>query len=238
MFHAEEAFHMARKGSGPNKSNQIYCTVREEIITGKYPGGTFLTESDLCEQFAVSRTPVREALIRLSQDRLVELIPNRGAFVPHITLKDISELCQLRAANEGLAAYLLAKNTNESIVKKLLDSVEREEQLLAAAVPDPALISKEDFIFHTLVAQNCGNKRLTETLALIDNQMKRLTFISADDYAAENSLRASVTAHRTTAEAIRDGDAERAQDCLYHHWWGNLNGYVQRSLEGRLSLQL
>ena len=70
---------MAKQSNDANKSNQIYFTVRDEIIDGKYPGGTFLIENELCKQFAVSRTPVREALIRLAQDRFVNLIPNRGA---------------------------------------------------------------------------------------------------------------------------------------------------------------
>ena len=168
---------MAKKSSPQNKSNQIYCTVREEIVTGKYPGGTFLIEGDLCEQFAVSRTPVREALIRLAQDNFVELIPNRGAYVPHVTLADIAEICQLRAANEGLAAFLLTKNPNEAVIKRLEESVVREEAMLEDPNTNPKLISAEDFNFHILVAKSCGNSRLADILNLIENQMKRFAYL-------------------------------------------------------------
>lgn len=229
---------MSKKGSPQNKSNQIYCTVREEIVTGKYPGGSFLIESDLCEQFAVSRTPVREALIRLAQDNFVELIPNRGAFVPHVTLTDISEICQLRAANESLAAFLLAKNCPPAVLAKLEESVAKEESMLGDPSANPKDISNEDFNFHIMLSKYCGNKRLSHTLNLIENQMKRFAFLSADDHAVANTLRISVAAHRATVNAIRAGDADAARDRLAEHWWAMLDGYFQRSLTGKLPLQL
>lgn len=229
---------MAKKTSPQNKSNQIYCTVREEIVTGKYPGGTFLIEGELCEKFSVSRTPVREALIRLAQDGFVELIPNRGAYIPHVTLSDISEICQLRAANEGLAAFLLAKNCPPSVLAKLEESVSKEEAMLDDPDTNPKDISNEDFNFHIMVAKYCGNNRLADMLSLIENQMKRFAFLSADDHAVSGTLRTSVAAHRATVDAIRTGDADAARDRLAEHWWAMLDGYFQRSLVGKLPLQL
>lgn len=229
---------MAKKTSPQNKSEQIYCTVREEIVTGKYLGGTFLIEGDLCEQFAVSRTPVREALIRLAQDNFVELIPNRGAYVPHITLSDIAEICQIRAANEGLAAFLLAKNCPAAVLTRLEESVTREEAMLEDPSANPKDISNEDFNFHIIIAKYCGNSRLAQMLNLIENQMKRFAYLSADNHAAAHTLRISVAAHRATVEAIRAGDADTARDRLAEHWWAMLDGYFQRSMAGMLPLQL
>jgi len=68
---------------------------------------------------------VREAIIRLSNDYFVEIIPNRGAYIPHITLKDIVELYQLRMANDSMAAYLCAKNPPVGLVEQLKASAER-----------------------------------------------------------------------------------------------------------------
>lgn len=227
---------MARSGSGPNKSNQIYYTVREEIISGKYPGGTFLIENDLCEQFSVSRTPVREALIRLAQDRFVKLIPNRGAVVPHVTITDIAEVLQIRMVNEGLAAYLIAKSHTDAVLSRLEESVAREEQLLAEG-QDSLAVSKEDFVFHRLLASSCGNSQLTEILESIDNQMHRVARVSADDRAIE-TLTISAGYHRKALDAIRSHDSDAARRILEEHWKAMLNGYIQRSLDGALSLQL
>ena len=229
---------MSRKGVGPNKSNQIYCTVRDDIIQGVYPGGTFITESALCEQFSVSRTPVREALIRLAQDCFVELIPNKGAIVPHVTIHDIVEVLQLRMANEGLAAALVAENRSDSLLQKLENSVVREEALLAADTADPLEISKEDFVFHTLLMNNCGNRRLQQMMEMIDNQMRRFARAMADEYAAQTTLPRSVVYHRQALEAIRAQDGKAAQGILSDHWQVMLNGYVHRSLAGILPNQI
>jgi len=228
---------MPRKSSGPNKSDQIYHTVREDIIKGKYPGGTFIIENDLCQQFSVSRTPIREALIRLAQDRFVELIPNRGAVVPHITIGDIMEIYQLRAVNDGLAASLIARSHSDELVKDLEASVLREEALLAQEDSSAIDISTEDFVFHSLIDTNCNNRRLMEILELIDNQMHRFARAAAMDNRSKETLRRSVSFHRRTLEAIRACDADAARSCLESHWQDMLNGYIQRSLEGGLPLQ-
>lgn len=229
---------MAKRGTNPNKSNQIYYTVRDEIISGKYPGGTFIIENDLCEQFSVSRTPVREALIRLSQDQFVELIPNRGAVVPHLTITDIIEVLQLRTVNEGLAAALLAQNHTDAVLLRLEESIHREEQLLAGERKDSLEISREDFVFHNLLAAHCGNARLKRVLELIDNQARRFSRMSADARAVDETLIVSVNYHRQALEAIRAGDSEAARRAMEEHWQAMINGYVQRSLDGTLSLRL
>ncbi len=227
---------MSKKGVSPNKSNQIYCTVREDIINGSYPGGTFITEGALCEQFAVSRTPVREALIRLAQDRFVELIPNKGAIVPHVTINDIVELYQLRMVNEGLAAALVAESHTDALLQKLEASILREEELIQRG-EDPRIISTEDFVFHDLILRGCGNRRLVEVLELINNQMHRVARAAADSYAIE-TLTCSAGYHRRALEAIRAGDGEAARSIISGHWQAMLNGYVRRSLAGTLPIQL
>lgn len=229
---------MARNGTGPNKSNQIYYTVREDIIDGDYPGGAFITEAALCERFSVSRTPVREALIRLSQDRFVDLIPNKGAIVPHVTINDIIEVLQVRGANEGLAAALLAERHSEELLSKLEGFICREEALLAVDGSDPLEISREDFAFHTLIMRECANRRLTEILEVTDNQMHRFARASADSYAVKTTLPRSVAYHRQALDAIRAGDADAARAAISEHWQVMLNGYVHRSLVGYLPTQI
>ena len=229
---------MSRKSTGPNKSNQIYCTVRDDIISGVYPGGAFITEGALCEQFSVSRTPVREALIRLSQDRFVDLIPNKGATVPHVTISDIVELYQLRAVNEGLSAALVAEKHSDELLQKLESSVLREETLLAQEDVEPLTVSREDFAFHDLIIFSSGNRRLIEIMTLINNQMRRFARSAADRHAVETTLPRSLDYHCRTLEAIRRRDSGTAQALISEHWQVMLNGYVQRSLEGILPIQL
>ena len=226
---------MARVSTDPNKSNQIYFTVLDEIISGKYPGGTFLIENDLCKQFSVSRTPVREALIRLAQDSFVNLIPNRGAMVPYVTINDIVEVYQLRAANDGLAAYLAAQSHTENLLARMEESVTREERMLEEKRLTPLEISREDFVFHDLLSKHCSNKRLVDILTQINNQMHRIARAAADHYALE-TLEISVGFHRQAVDAIRRGDSPAAQTALEEHWKAMLHGYIKRSVTGTLPL--
>lgn len=229
---------MAKKSIKANMYDSIYNNVRNDIVGGKYTGGTFLIESDLCEQFGVSRTPVREALIRLAQDNFLELVPNRGAFIPHITISDIIELCELRGANEGLAAMRCASHPSEPLIQSLEASIRREEALLQSENPESAKVSEEDFTFHTLLKKGCGNSRLEGILDLIDNQMKRFTNFSADQIAVSATLPVSLRYHKQALEAIRSGDAFGAQTAIIQHWSAMLHGYIERDLSGLLDARL
>ena len=223
---------MAKKGTRINKNNEIYYTLRDDIIHGKYPGGTFLVESDLCEQFSVSRTPIREALIRLENDQFIRLIPNRGAYVPHITINDIVELYQLRKVNDGLAAYLSVERQTPKLVAALEQSVAREEALIQAG-DDRAATSAEDFNFHDLLRAQCGNRRLITVIDQIQNQMKRATTLSIDQYAFE-TLTISLEFHKTILAAFHEADCAKARQAIENHWTAMIEGFIRRDLQGRL----
>ena len=91
----------------------VYEELREMILTGDIKPGTRLMEVELAGEMGVSRTPIREALIRLAHDHIIEMYPKRGAFVPQVTVKDILELYELRIANDGVAAFLFTENAAE-----------------------------------------------------------------------------------------------------------------------------
>ena len=223
---------MARKGTKTNKNSEIYYTLRDDIIHGKYLGGTFLVEGDLCEQFSVSRTPVREALIRLENDQFIKLIPNRGAYIPHITISDIVELYQLRKVNDGLAAYLSVERQTPKLVTALEQSVARQDALVRAGT-DPQATSEEDFVFHDLLVSQCGNQRLITIIHQIENQMKRATTLSVDQYAFE-TLTISLEYHKTIVTAFHENDCAKARQAIENHWTAMIEGFIRRDLQGRL----
>lgn len=89
-------------------SSAVYELVRSRIMAGHYGPGTHLTEGQLCEELDVSRTPVRSALRRLSEEGLIQTEPNRGAFVAQWTQSDIDEVFDLRCVLEARGASLAA----------------------------------------------------------------------------------------------------------------------------------
>ena len=212
----------------------VYFTVREDIIHGKYPGGSFITEADLCERFNVSRTPVREALILLANERILKLIPNKGAVVPHITISDIIELCQLRIACDGMAAYLSCERQTPEVLRSMDESVTREERFLQTPGTNPQLISSEDFHFHNLLVKNSKNERLIQTSALIQSEMDRFIYLAADVNAPQTTLPISLEYHKLILDAFREQDSHRARKLTEDHWKAMEKGYIDRSLSGLL----
>lgn len=227
---------MAKRNAKLN--DEVYYTVRNDIISGKYPGGTFITETDLCQQFGVSRTPVREALIRLSNERVIQLLPNRGALVPHITLNDIIELYQLRIANDGMAAYLSTERQTPELVQALEASVQRECELLAETPADAQAVSQEDFVFHELLVNGCGNQRLIDTINLVQNEMARIIRLAADQRATLDTLPVSIGYHKQVIAAFHENDCAKARKAIEDHWRDMQDGYIRRSLAGTLPFRL
>ena len=99
-------------------ADQVFEKLESDIISGVYPRGEVLTELKLVEQLNVSRTPIREALRRLEQERLIR-DSGKGSVVLGITLEDLEDIMDIRLRCEGLAAFYAAKNRTEADVKRL-----------------------------------------------------------------------------------------------------------------------
>ena len=98
--------------AGTEKSlrGQVFDKIRSDILNGKYKRGEELVESSIGKELGISRTPVREAIRQLELEGLVQLVPNKGAFVTGISEKDVRDIYLIRARLEGLAARMAAKN--------------------------------------------------------------------------------------------------------------------------------
>src|SRR5260370_21550249 len=97
-----------REASTDSLSKRVYQALKRDIITGVHPPGEALSEKDLAERYSSSRTPVREAAVRLQQDHLLKIIPNRGYFITKISVQDLTDLYDYRAAVEFACAELAA----------------------------------------------------------------------------------------------------------------------------------
>ena len=114
-------------------ADQVFEKLESDIISGVYPRGEVLTELKLVEQLNVSRTPIREALRRLEQERLIR-DSGKGSVVLGITLEDLEDIMDIRLRCEGLAAYYAAKNRTPEDARRLRQLIEglpaRERKLI------------------------------------------------------------------------------------------------------------
>ncbi len=166
------------------KSNlDIFNDLKRMIVDMEYKPGDLVNEKELIDKYGVSRTPVREALIKLSQLGLVDIRPRVGTYVSQIDLKSVKNAYEIKKSLEGLAAELAAVRAKDSEIEELFKIIERFETY--DIVNDYKLCIKDDQKFHTIVRSASGNSMLIEILDQLNLKTERfLQYIQyvIDDY--------------------------------------------------------
>jgi len=186
------------------------------------PPGLMVLEEQLARTLGMSRTPLREALIRLAHEDLVEIIPRRGMRVKPVTLRDLREIDEVLACLEVQAAERLAtRRLTDEECAALQAAIDGMDAGLQAE--DMDAWAEADFQFHSLLFELCGNAHLMRTAKLFLDKAHRarlatLPFRRPPVYSNSN--------HAAVVEAIKRGDAETARDIHLAHkrrWSRELN---------------
>jgi len=194
-------------------AERVYSGLRHDIIRGVFEPGESLGEQFLATRYKSSRTPVREAAIRLRQENLLRIVPNRGYFVTHLTVQDLNEMYDYRALIEGACAEIAArKHFSQEVLEKLVR--------LAAIRFEPAdrasyeLFVEGDTAFHLEIARLTQNRLLMDAVADARCMMERIMYsaIEIDYYGASPA-----TEHAAIVEAIRDGNPVAARERMCEH---------------------
>jgi DNA-binding GntR family transcriptional regulator len=196
----------------------VFQVMREQIVTGKRPAGSRLVERGLCEEFGVSRTAVRESLIRLADSGLVSVVPDAGATVEAVTLERIIDAYVYRAAIEPAAAEQCATRMNREQTDQLRKIAAEfpDEYLVACSGKPHRLLDLED-AFHGLIIEGSANIFLRRGWEIARLHLFRGVKAHPDSIANKNSRTAIVDDHIAIASAVHDGDGERAAQCMREH---------------------
>ena len=200
---------------------RVFATLEEEILTGKLKRGEALGEKMLSERLGVSRTPVRSALARLSEEGLVESVANKGSVVIGITKEDIVDIYHIRMRLEGLASLIAAEKITESALGELLESVELSEFYIKKNNTEK--LKELDSEFHEAIYRATQNKPLCKTLSELHRKIKSYRKLSL---TVPGRLERSVAEHREIYEAIASGNGELADTLTSLH--------VKRALDNML----
>jgi len=187
-------------------ADKAYLAIRDRIVSLELAPGALIDERSLVDELGMSRTPVREALMRLAQEGLVEVYPRRGMFVTGVDIRELARLSEVRAVLEPEAARLAAERATDA---------ERED--LAALGDEIAaaddLMSLDERI-HRAVYRAAHNDLLATTLEQYYVLALRI-WSMAGERAQE--LEEAVDTHRALLEAIVDGDGGRAAETMRAH---------------------
>lgn len=192
-------------------ADQVFEKLEDDIITGIYARGEILTELKLVEALGVSRTPVREALRRLEQERLIQETA-KGSVVLGITPEDLLDIMDIRIRVEGLAASRAAQNRTAADVEKLQNLCDMQDYYLGKM--DLDRLREVDDQFHELIYEMNPRSIFRDTLVPLHKKTLRFRRISIAD---EARVAKSVEEHRAIGKAIIDGDDQLACRLMEAH---------------------
>ncbi len=136
--------------------DKVYKALRQDILTGKIPGGTHTTESSLARHLNVSRTPVKEALQRLSQEKLITSLPRAGYIIETMSDEDIQDLFTARFEIEALAVRKAARFVTVDELKMLGDNIDRAKTCIKSG--ELQKMTELDLEFHTVLYKASRSK--------------------------------------------------------------------------------
>jgi DNA-binding GntR family transcriptional regulator len=192
-----------------NLSESICAKLSERILRWDYLPGHRLTEEGLCAEFAVSRSPVREALNTLVENGLVEKRPRVGYHVKLLDFEEIDELYEVRLA---LEEYVVARLCLQGMDTKRIDELIAYWTDLQRRLPDTAaLVPASDEKFHETLVSFARNGALSKAIKDID---RRIHFVRLADITSPERVKSTCSEHLELLAAIRDKNSARALDAL------------------------
>lgn len=183
----------------------IFNTLRDAIVAGDLKPGERLMEVELAETMGVSRTPVREAIRKLETEGLVTMTPRKGTHVAELTVKDIVDVLEVRAALDGLATELAAQHIQQEHLRQL-ENIHRQyvaalqKENLAAAI-------KKDVEFHEVIYNASENAKLMNVAGNLREQIYRFRVLYMKDFSNASDV---LEEHRNILKALEEQDQERA----------------------------
>ncbi|QQK79610.1 GntR family transcriptional regulator [Salicibibacter cibi] len=192
--------------------DQVYESLRKDIITLKFKPGASLSEKEISEKLEVSRTPVREAFQKLAQDHLLDILPQRGSFVTLIDSTQVEDARFIREHLEVASVRLACSHFNAEVLERLSMNLRMQELFMEEKKFDDLFLLDEEF--HALISKGCGKSRVWDVISQVNVHLDRVRMLSM---AAEYNWKTILQHHADIMEAIKQGDADAAETIMRKH---------------------
>jgi DNA-binding GntR family transcriptional regulator len=192
-------------------TEMVITEIRELIVSGRLVLGEQLSESALAEQLGVSRTPVREAFLRLETERLVEVRPQRGTFVFQYGIAELRDICELREVLETGALRIALTRNRDQLITRLEQETNAAE---GAQVGDPGPYQAFDRSFHDALIKASANAELIEAYDRISGRVRTIRYRLT---RSRRQIAGSQRGHREIVNALKEGrDADAVKRLAKH----------------------
>ncbi len=196
-------------GSAQVDVPHVYGALFDRIVRNEYEKGTWLREETLAREFGLSRSPIRKALGQLHHDKLVELVPNRGARVLSLTADDVEEIYEIRKALEPTALRLGSQRLS---LEQLFDYNHRLQDL--ELVADPAEHTRLDNDLHEYLLESSNSSRL---IAIVNDLYRLLQRFRELTFRDEEVRKITIKEHSQIVYALVIRDVSKASEALVRH---------------------
>lgn len=190
----------------------LFIRLRDDIFSGKFPAGAKLSEQLICDEYMVSRTPVREAFQKLELEGIIRIIPNRGAFVAEQSKQDIDDVYEIMKALESVAVKLAIERITDEEIKDLQESYELMEFYTLKG--DLEKLSNVNARFHNAIYEATGNTMIIQTLSACQTRVRNNQFRKDKD---SEFLEEELAEHEAIFMAIVARDKETGAAAAVRH---------------------
>jgi DNA-binding GntR family transcriptional regulator len=192
--------------------DHVYEVLRENIISLELEPGRSISEKEISELLNVSRTPVREAFVKLAQEELLEVYPQRGTFVSLIDLHHVEEARFIREHLERAAVRVACEDFSKENIKKLEENLTL--QRLCMVEKNFARLFELDEEFHFTIAMGCGKERIWAVIQQMNAHLNRIRMLSL---AAHYNWDLILSQHEMIITAIKEKKPELADQVMEEH---------------------
>jgi DNA-binding GntR family transcriptional regulator len=200
--------------------DRAYDFTKGRVLDSTFAGGELITEGEVADALGMSRTPVREAFLRLEGEGLLRLYPKRGALVVPVSVGEVEAVMETRMLVERFALdKLLARGPAAAMAEELAITIAEQEARAASADTDGFVALDREF--HTTFVTAAGNPIITRVYDSLRDRQQRMVITSL--LRDERRIASILVEHRALTEAIREGERERAQSILAAHLRGTLD---------------
>lgn len=187
--------------------------VKRRILDGTFAPGTFVSERELSELLAMSKTPIRSALERLSQLGFVNISPQRGIVIRELSLREVTDHYDLRIALESFVARCLAGRLSAEQVRRITANLDRQRECVAGA-DIPGYMSA-DGEFHLMLCEILDNREIVQVMA---HQREKLARVVEQNVRRDiGRMSVSADEHATILQALLDDDPRLAEERMIDH---------------------
>lgn len=202
-------------------SDQVYNMLKEQILSGELKGGMKIPEELLAEQFGVSRTPIREAIRRLSEYGLITIKPRSYATVSVITPEEAQDIARVRVTLEQLAIDSIDDQSYAEHVREL--SRYAADCQYAMGIGDRATVFEQDSLFHMALIKASKNTALISICERLDAKIQQLRIAQN---LPEDELSYYLHQHSTLMQHLKNGEKDACKQLLYEHITHDLTSHV------------